>query len=60
MIVIDDTLKSATIDHHVAKHIDGERTVDLDNSTSYINLKTLAGKHTPKVIPKDEVGKMLP
>ena len=59
MIVIDD-LKSATIDSNVEKHVAKESSIDSDNSTSYTNLKTIVKKHTPKVIPKKEVGKMLP
>lgn len=59
MIVIDD-LKADTIDSQVKKHIDKKAIIDSDNSTSYTNFKTLVKEHRPKVIPKTEVGKMLP
>lgn len=59
MFVIDD-LKASTIDTKVIKHIDKRVTIDSDNSSSYTNLKTLVEKHRPKVIPKKEIGKVLP
>jgi transposase-like protein/DNA-directed RNA polymerase subunit RPC12/RpoP len=59
MIVIDD-LKSETITALVAKNVTVESRIDSDNSTSYVKLKEVVKEHNPKVIPKKEVGKMLP
>jgi hypothetical protein len=59
MFVIDD-LKASTIDAKVSEYVDKESVIDSDNSTSYTNFKSLVKEHRPKVIPKDEVGKLLP
>lgn len=59
MFVIDD-LTAATIGPIVTGNIDKESIVDSDHSTSYTNFHSLVKEHRPKVIPKDEVGKMLP
>lgn len=59
MFVIDD-LKSTTIDLKVSENIDKQAVIDSDNSTSYTNFKSLVAQHRPQVIPKTEVGKMLP
>ena len=59
MIVIND-LRANTIDKHVKQHVNKESAIDSDNSTSYTNLKEIVQAHRPKVIPKKEVGKMLP
>jgi hypothetical protein len=59
MFLIDD-LQSSTIDLKVSENINADSVIDSDNSTSYINFKTLVKEHRPKVIPKKEVGKMLP
>lgn len=59
MLVIDD-LKASTIDSNVSEHVDKEALIDSDNSTSYTNLKTLVKGHRPKVIKKEDVGKVLP
>ena len=59
MFVIDD-LKASTIDSNVSEHVDKEAIIDSDNSTSYTNLKTLVKGHRPKVIKKEDVGKVLP
>lgn len=59
MFVIDDLIAS-TIDSKVTKNVDKESVIDSDNSTSYTNLKNLVKKHRPKVIKKEDVGKVLP
>jgi ribosomal protein S8E len=59
MFVIDD-LKASTIDSNVSEHVDKEAIIDSDNSTSYTNLKILVKGHRPKVIKKEDVGKVLP
>jgi len=63
MFVIDD-LKASTIDSNidskVTEHVDKEAIIDSDNSTSYTNLKILVKEHRPKVIKKEDVGKVLP
>lgn len=59
MFVIDN-LKSATIDPIVSANVDQGSIVDSDHSTSYTNFHSLVKEHRPQVIPKEEVGKMLP
>lgn len=59
MIVIDNLL-SKTIDSVVEQHIDRDAIINSDDSTSYVNLKNLVKEHRPKVIPKKEIGKLLP
>lgn len=59
MFVIED-LKAATIDQKVSESVDNQSIIDSDNSSSYTNFKTLVKEHRPRVIPKKEVGKMLP
>jgi hypothetical protein len=59
MFVIDD-LKAKTIDEKVSGNVKATAIIDSDNSTSYTNLKKLVTEHRPKVIPKEEVGKVLP
>ena len=59
MFVIEN-LKTETIDPKVSENIVKESIIDSDHSTSYTNFHTLINEHRPKVIPKDEVGKMLP
>ncbi len=59
MVVIDD-LQSETIDTAVKRHINEDAKIDSDNSTSYTNLKDLVAGHCPKVIPKQQIGKLLP
>jgi transposase-like protein len=59
MNVIDD-LKSDTITPLVEKNVTGESTVDSDHSTSYVKLNEIVKEHRPQVIPKTEVGKVLP
>jgi hypothetical protein len=59
MVVVDD-LQSETIDTVVKRHINKELKIDPDNSTSYTNLKNSVAEHCPEVIPKEQVGKLLP
>jgi len=59
MFVIEN-LKADTIDSKVSDNIDRKAVIDSDNSTSYTNLQFLVKEHCPKVIPKEELGKMLP
>ncbi|KAA6307810.1 hypothetical protein EZS27_040517 [termite gut metagenome] len=58
MFVIDD-LKSTTIDNVVIGNISTDVIIDSDDSTSYIHLKNFVGKHRPKLISKEEIGKTL-
>ena len=59
MFVIED-LRAVTIEDNVSKYIENTSTIDSDNSTSYTNLHKLVAEHRPKVIPKEDVGKVLP
>lgn len=59
MFTIAD-LKSDTIDPLVSEHIDQGSIVDTDHSTSYTNFADLVKEHRPKVIPKEDIGKLLP
>ena len=59
MIVIEDLLAD-TITPIVEQNVCPSSTVDSDASTSYAELKNIVKEHRPKVIPKKEVGKMLP
>ena len=53
-------LKAATIDGNVKQFVPGESVIDSDASTSYVNLKDIVKEHRPQVIPKKEIGKVLP
>jgi hypothetical protein len=59
MFVIDD-LKAKSIDNKVVANIDKSSIIDSDASTSYTNLRKLVSEHRPQVIPKENVGKVLP
>jgi transposase-like protein len=59
MLVIED-LKSGTITPLVEENVSKESVIDSDNSTSYNQLKEIVKEHNPRVIPKTEVGKVLP
>jgi len=59
MLVIDD-LKSDTITPVVEKNVSAESVIDSDHSTSYVKLEDVVKEHHPQVIPKTEVGKVLP
>ena len=53
-------LGAATIDGNVKQFVSGESVIDSDDSTSYVNLKDIVKEHHPQVIPKKEIGKVLP
>ena len=59
MVVIND-LKANTITPLVEKNVSKESQIDSDDSTSYVKLKDIVKEHRPRVIPKTEVGKILP
>jgi transposase-like protein len=59
MIIIED-LKSATITPVVGENVSEASVIDSDHSTSYTKLKDIVKEHRPQVIPKTEVGKVLP
>jgi hypothetical protein len=59
MVAIND-LKSATISQAVESHATRESTIDSDDPTSYVKLKDIVKEHRPQVIPKQEIGKVLP
>ena len=59
MKVIHD-LKSETITPLVKENVEETATIDSDDSTSYTRLGEVVKEHRPKVIPKKEIGKMLP
>ena len=59
MIVIED-LKSETITPLVEKNVSNESVIDSDHYTSYVKLKDIVKEHRQQVIPKTEVGKVLP
>ena len=59
MKVIND-LKSETITPLVKENVEETATIDSDDSTSYTRLGEVVKEHRPKVIPKKEIGKMLP
>ena len=59
MIVINDLI-SNTITPIVKKNVSEESIIDSDVSTSYVKLKDIVKEHRSQVIPKKEIGKMLP
>ena len=59
MVVISD-LKSNTITPLVDASVSETSTIDSDDSTSYVKLKDIVKEHHPQVIPKTEIGKILP
>jgi len=59
MIVVED-LKSEIITPVVEANVSKESVIDSDGSTSYSNLKELVKEHHPQVIPKENLGKVLP
>jgi hypothetical protein len=59
MIVIPN-LKADTITPLVEENISCESVIDSDNSTSYVKLKDVVREHNPRVIAKEEAGKILP
>lgn len=59
MILIDN-LKAATIDSVVKDKVNPDSTIVSDDSTSYVHFKDIVATHIPKVIPKEDIGKVLP
>jgi len=59
MQVIED-LEAKTITSFVEDTVSKEATIDTDDSTSYVMLKTVVKKHNPRVIPKNKIGEALP
>ena len=59
MVVIND-LKSKTITSQVEKSVSKQARIDSDDSTSYVKFKDTVKEHWLEVIPKKEIGKMLP
>ena len=59
MQVIPD-LQSVTINKQVSSSISKESTLITDDSTSYTDLKNFVNQHTAQVIPKHQVGEILP
>ena len=59
MKVIDD-LKRDTINEHVKTLACEAKEIDTDDSTSYVDLKNFVPKHNAQVIPKENVGVVLP
>lgn len=53
-------LKADTITEKVTKSIKRESELITDDSTSYIDLKSVVKKHEPCVIPKEKIGEKLP
>ena len=59
MLVIPD-LKAENITPLVEENISCESVIDSDDSTSYVELKNVVKTHSPQVIAKEDVGKILP
>jgi hypothetical protein len=58
-LTIND-LTSDTITPLVAANVSMESVIDSDGSTSYVKLQSVVDQHHPRVIPKTEVGTVLP
>lgn len=59
MIVIED-LKSKTLDSNVIKFINNKAELTTDDSTSYVNFKTLVNSHMSQVVEPKDISKVLP
>ncbi len=59
MIVIPD-LKAETETNVIKENVNKESELVTDASTSYVKLKTIVAKHSPRVILPEEIGKTLP
>lgn len=59
MNVIPD-LKAETINNQVSSNISNEATLITDDSTSYTDLGDFVEKHQAQVIPKENIGEILP
>lgn len=55
-----DSLKAKDIDPGVKGNVNPESTIISDDSTSYTNFKSFVKEHISQVIPKEQVGKVLP
>lgn len=55
-----ENLKAETIDTEVRKGVSEDSSLTTDDSTSYVNLKDNVSNHKPQVIPKEDIGKVLP
>lgn len=55
-----DNLKSGTITPVVENTVSEDAVIDSDDSTSYVKLKDIVKEHRPQVIPKQDIGKVLP
>ena len=59
MKVVDD-LKSDTVTLEVEQSISAESKINSDDSTSYVKLSEVVEVHTPQVIAKEDIIKILP
>lgn len=59
MIVIDD-LKAKTLDSNVIKFINDKADLTTDDSTSYVNFKTIVNSHMSQVVEPKDISKVLP
>lgn len=59
MKIIPD-LKSGTITPIVEHVVSKDSELLTDDSTSYVNLKKIVSKHKARVIPKEQIGEILP
>lgn len=59
MQVIND-LEADTITSVVKEKVSNSSTLDTDDSTSYVKLKSVVKEHNPKVISKNKIGEALP
>jgi hypothetical protein len=59
MVVIND-LQSSTITPLVEASVSETSAIYFVDSTSYVKLKDIVKDHHPQVIPKTEIGKILP
>ena len=59
MIIIDN-LKADTIDPIASQSISPESTVVTDDSSSYTNFHKMFKVHQSQVVPKEQIGKVLP
>ena len=60
MVELDEGFFAATIDRKVNDNINPDSTILSDNFTSYVHFKDIVATHIPKVIPKEDIGKVLP
>ena len=53
-------MQSDTITTLVKEHVSNDSIIDFDDSTFYIKLKNIVKEHHSQIIPKTEIGKILP